>query len=129
MMRSCLIPVFAAAMLAVMHRPVFAGYPMITDLANQQIMVNTSTPVVSFTVSDDTTPASDLSVTYISNQTDLVPQSDDNVIIGGYGSTRTVQVIPLPNKIGLAIITLVVTDNDNESNQDSFEVDVIRPSQ
>lgn len=105
----------------------YAGYPMITDLSNQVINIGEATPVMRFKVTDDKTPAWDLAVSYRSSNRALVPQTDDNIILGGSGSERTVQVTPTPDKAGIAIITIIVTDTDGGSDMDTFQVEVINP--
>lgn len=127
MLKVGLVLAGVVAILAAGHTRAYAGYPMVSDLSNQIINSNDATPVIKFTVSDDRTQASDLVVTYRSSNRDLVPQSDDNIILGGSGSERRVQVVPAPNKSGIAIISIIVTDTDSESNVDTFEVEVIRP--
>ena len=107
----------------------YAGYPMISGITDQEILVNTSTPAIPFYLYDDVTNPSNLVLSYTSNNKDLVPEDDDNIIFGGSGSTRTVRVIPAPNKTGLAIITVIVADSNGDTNQDDFSVEVSRPPQ
>ena len=104
-----------------------AGYPMISNLPNQRIEMNTQTDVMPFNVSDDTTPADDLTLSYTSNAPGLVPADDSHIILGGTGSDRTVQVIPVSDRTGTATIGIIVRDNDGETNTDTFNVEVTRP--
>jgi hypothetical protein len=105
-----------------------AGYPMISGLANQRIEVNQQTDVMKFNVYDDSTSVDDLTFTYTSNLPSLVPANDNHIILGGSGSDRTVQVIPARDQSGTALITIIVRDSDGDTNQDSFEVEVNRPT-
>lgn len=105
-----------------------AGYPMISGLANQRIDVNQQTDVIKFNVYDDSTSVNDLTFTYTSNLPSLVPANDNHIILGGSGSDRTVQVIPARDQTGTALITIIVRDSDGDTNQDSFEVEVNRPT-
>lgn len=109
------------------HRISQAGYPMITDLSNQVINIGMTTPVIHFKITDDKTSPWDLVVTYNSNNTALVPETDDNIILGGTDAERTVQVVPVPDRAGIATITIIVTDTDGDTNQDAFQVEVINP--
>lgn len=118
--------IFVAASIAFMAIS-HAGYPMIGGLSNQEISINGQTDVLHFTVTDDLTPADQLVVTYRSDNPSLVPADDNHIILGGSGSDRTVQVIPLEGASGIVDITIYVKDTDNEMNYDTFEVDVTRP--
>jgi len=122
----CTVTFFIFMMLALIPKMVCAGYPFISDIPNQWIDVNDQTSVITFRISDDTTSPDDLTLSYKSGNTDLVPGSDSNITLGGSGSTRTVQITPASGKWGMAPITIIVTDTDGDSNQDSFEVNVRR---
>lgn len=113
-----------ALIIAFMTSRSHAGYPMISGLANQYIQANSQTPVMPFTVSDDMTPANELSVSASSDTPGLVPSDGAHIILGGSGQNRTVQVIPTPNQVGTATITIRVTDTDDETNEDTFAVEV-----
>lgn len=119
------LAILVAIVMLYMHA--HAGYPMISPIANQYIPINSSTDTLRFSVSDDVTSANDLVLTFSSNNTQVVPNDDDNVILGGRGSDRTVKVIPLPNRSGTATIIITVTDTDGETNTEGFDVEVRRP--
>jgi len=116
-----------AMIIAIVASLAHAGYPMISNLENQRIDVNSRTDVMRFNVYDDETSVDDLTLTYTSNLPSLVPADGDHIILGGSGSDRTVQVIPAPDQTGTALITIIVRDSDGDTNQDSFEVEVISP--
>lgn len=116
----------AALIVAVLAPRSHAGYPMIADLPNQYIQMNDRTGVIRFRVTDDMTPAGQLVVSATSDTPSLVPPDASHIILGGSGGDRTVQVIPARDQSGTATITIVVTDTDGETNQDSFEVEVSR---
>jgi hypothetical protein len=103
-----------------------AGYPMIADLPNQYIQMNGQTGVIPFRVTDDLTPANQLTISSTSDTPSLVPADAEHIILGGSNGNRTVQVIPVKDQAGTATITITVTDTDGETNQDSFEVEVSR---
>jgi len=60
-------------------------------------------------------------------QTYIIPNSDDNIILAGSGSTRTVQVIPVKDKADVGTVIIIVTDTDGKTNNDAFQVEVVRP--
>lgn len=102
-----------------------AGYPMVSDIPNQQIQMNSSTQKIYFNVSDDKTDASDLRVSANSLSPDLV--SDSGIDISGSGSVRMIVVTPNEDRAGMAVIVVRVVDNDNETNTDTFQIDIQRP--
>ena len=102
-----------------------AGYPMVSDIPNQQITMNSSTQKIYFNVSDDTTDASDLQVSANSLSPDLV--SDSGIDISGSGAVRMIVVTPIQDRSGMAVIVVRVTDKDNETNTDTFQIDIQRP--
>ena len=122
------LPVFVAFALS-LFVPVsaMATNPMITSLPNQWISANESTNPVPFTISDNETPSWQMKITYSSNDTDIVPMSEEHITLGGSGADRTVTVTPLPNAYGDVIITIILTDNSGERTQDSFNVSIARP--
>src|SRR6185436_3696495 len=82
--------------------------PSISLIPNQAIMPGASTGPLSFTVTDAETPAEDLVIAGSSSNPALVP--DANILLGGSGSNRSVDVTTVTNQTGTAIITLTVDD-------------------
>jgi alpha-tubulin suppressor-like RCC1 family protein len=82
--------------------------PTITAPSAQIIIQDTNTNVLSFIVNDLESAADSLTVSGISSNTSLVPNS--NISIGGSGSNRTVRVTPAAGQTGTATITLNVSD-------------------
>jgi hypothetical protein len=105
-----------------------ATNPMITSIPDQWISANESTDPVSFTISDNETPAWQMKINYSSNNREIVPMSEENITLGGSGANRTVTVTPLPDAYGSVIITIILTDNSGDRTQDSFNVSIARPS-
>lgn len=105
----------------------YANYPMISPIPNVNIAMNSSTGVIRFRITDDITSPSNLVLSYKSNNTDLVPESNANIVLGGSGSDRTVKVTPVSGKWGVATITVIVTDTDGETNQEWFTIEVAHP--
>lgn len=95
--------------------------PTLTPIANQAIQEDGNTGAIAFTIGDVETPVASLTVTATSNNTTLVPNS--NIVITGTGSNRTIQVTPVGNRFGSAIITVTVGDGEGTTTQ-TFQVDV-----
>ncbi len=103
-----------------------AGYPMISGLRNCVLSPGQSSGTIVFQVTDDKTESDSLALGYSSDNPSLVPADGDHIILGGSGKDRTVLVRPEPGRTGEANITITVTDTDGETNQDSFEVEVVQ---
>ncbi len=101
--------------------------PVISALANQAIPAGGSVGPLGFTVQDAESPAGDLVVTATSSNPALVPNDAANLVLGGSGSDRTIQVIPIAGAQGSALITVNVSDGVNTSFT-TFEVQVGAPS-
>ena len=97
---------------------------MISGIPNQKVSIGQSTGPIPFKLTDDITSPSDLTVSARSNNQTLVPNS--NIDLGGSGANRTVEVTPVDGKWGLATIAVTVTDTDGETNQDTFNVEVVK---
>ncbi|CAN2049964.1 hypothetical protein GMMP1_860011 [Candidatus Magnetomoraceae bacterium gMMP-1] len=93
--------------------------PTISDITDKSTDEDTTISNISFTVSDSDGDA--LTVTGSSSNTDLV--TDENIVISGTGSSRTVAITPAPNEYGTATITIEVTDS-NETVSDTFVLTV-----
>jgi hypothetical protein len=93
--------------------------PVISDIANQNIPINTNTGPLAFTIGDAQTPATNLTLSAASSNTNLVPVA--NIVFGGSGSNRTVTVSTRTNTGGSSIITVTVSDG-NMSTNDTFTV-------
>jgi hypothetical protein len=100
--------------------------PTIGAVAAQTIQENSSTAVVPFVIGDPDTPATSLLLSALSSNPQLVPLS--NVIFGGAGSNRTVQVTPAANQFGSANVSVVVTDTTGNSTSTSFLLTVLSNS-
>ena len=82
--------------------------PIISPIANQVTSENLSAGPVPFTVSDVDNAAASLVVSGSSLNQSLLPNA--NIIFGGSGSNRTVNLLPATNQVGAAAITLTVSD-------------------
>lgn len=90
--------------------------PTLTSIPNQTIAVSFNTNPLTFTVDDSTTPAADLTVTAISNNTALVPNNATALALGGSGAARTLVVTPTTGQTGSALITVTVSDGSRTAS-------------
>jgi hypothetical protein len=84
--------------------------PQIVGLANQTLPQDTSTPVLTFQVSDADSGANAVTVTAISSDQTIIPAA--GIVLGGSGGNRTLQITPAADAIGNATITLRAVDPD-----------------
>jgi hypothetical protein len=82
--------------------------PTIQSVTELALNEDTASAPVQVTIGDVETPARDLVLTARSSNPGLVP--NNNLILGGSGTSRTVTVRPLTNEFGNATITLSVSD-------------------
>jgi len=104
---------------------VFWGFdtpPTITAIADQTIDEDTPSPVLAFTVGDDQTPADSLTISYSSSDQSLI--ADGDILPGGTGQNRTLQLTPRPDSFGTAVISVTVTDQAGQQAQTEFMVTV-----
>jgi hypothetical protein len=100
--------------------------PTITDITNQTTAQNTVTAAIPFTIGDVETPVADLQVAVTSDNPTLVP--NNNIVLGGAGSDRTLTVTPAASQNGTANITVTVTDADGGISSDAFALNVAPPA-
>ena len=96
--------------------------PTISDLTNRLVAVNGNTGPLAFTVSDSQTAASNLVVSAVSSDPNLVPAA--SLVFGGSGTNRTLTVTPAANQSGIVVITVTVTDATGLTASDSFTLTV-----
>jgi hypothetical protein len=97
--------------------------PTISDVANQNIGLNSNTGAIAFTIGDLETAAASLAVTATSNNTTLVPNNIANLVLAGTAANRTINVIPAAGQSGSATITVTVSDGTTTAS-DTFIVNV-----
>jgi outer membrane lipoprotein-sorting protein len=85
--------------------------PTISAIANQTINEDSNTGALAFTVGDAETSPGSLQVSGSSSNQAIVP--DGNIVFGGSGANRTVRVTPLPNRNGVTLISVRVSDGTN----------------
>ncbi len=96
--------------------------PTISNISGKSTDQDVTIGPIAFTINDEDTPVGDLTVTAASSNPNLV--TNDNIILGGSGSNRTVTVTPEPGKHGSASITITVSDGTNQA-QTSFKLTVV----
>jgi hypothetical protein len=84
--------------------------PQITGLTDQALPQDTSTPVLTFQVSDADSGAASIALTALSSDANLLPA--DGIVLGGSGASRTLQITPAAEAIGDAMITIRAADPD-----------------
>jgi uncharacterized repeat protein (TIGR01451 family) len=97
--------------------------PTISNIPDQIIPENTSSLPVPFTIGDVEIAPENLILAKTSSNPTLIP--NENILIGGMGSNRTVAITPASNQIGNAMIAITVTDNQGASRSNTFEVSVV----
>jgi len=86
--------------------------PVISDIADQVTDEDTPSAVIPFTISDLETDADDLEITAWTRELDLY--INENIVLGGSGTNRTVQVTPNPNQFGKGSIVIRVEDGEEK---------------
>jgi hypothetical protein len=82
--------------------------PALANIADRAIDQNTATGPIGFVIGDVETAASSLTLSAGSSNPTLVPIQ--NIVFGGSGSNRTVNVTPVTNQTGTATINITVSD-------------------
>ena len=107
--------------------PVNDGGPTISTIANVTTNEDTPTAAIKFTVTDIDDALVNLNaiiVTATSSNSDLVPNSPSNIVLGGSLGARTIQLKPALDKFGSTTITVTATDSSNVSTTTTFVLTV-----
>ena len=97
--------------------------PMITNIQDIEIDEDTVAGPISFMVLDAETSPDNLIVSCVSSDTQMIPQN--NIVLGGSDSNRTITFKPGKNLSGITTLTLQVTDDVLSSAEASFKVSII----
>lgn len=81
--------------------------PSISTVNNITVIEGTS-PVATFTISDDEVPVNLLTVTAVSSNQAILPNA--NIALSGTGNQRSVKLTPIANQIGTTTISITVND-------------------
>jgi hypothetical protein len=96
--------------------------PQIVGLANQTLPQDTTTPVLTFQVSDADSGPNAVTVTATSSDPTII--SAAGIVLGGSGANRTLQITPVADAIGSAMITIRAVDPDGLAAQQALGVTV-----
>lgn len=88
--------------------------PVISTISHTNTLMGFATPPIAFTIGDPETPAGDLTISGTSANPTLLP--NENIVFGGSDSNRTVTLVPAAGQIGVAPVTLIVSDGTNMAN-------------
>src|SRR5258708_6339779 len=88
--------------------------PVISMIPATNTLMDVGTPPIGFTIGDAETPAANLAVYGTSANPSLLPNA--NIVLGGSDRNRTVALTPAAGQIGVAPITLTVSDGTNTAN-------------
>jgi hypothetical protein len=90
--------------------------PFISELLGTNTLMNTGTPALPFTVGDIESPAESLMLSGSSANPALVPNDTTHIVFGGSGSNRTISLTPAGGQVGVAPMTVTVSDGVNQSS-------------
>ena len=94
--------------------------PTITEIDDQTIKENTSTPALLFTIHDAETEANDLSFTITSNNKLLVPEDNTHLHVTGQGENKALTVTPVKDTVGTSTIRIQISDGEFTSWESFF---------
>lgn len=104
------------------------GPPSISGFVSTNIPANSNTGPIPFLVTDVETPATNLTVTAVSDNPTLVPNNPANLTFSGTDTNRTLTVTPAVSQQGTANIDVVVTDGSGDKATNSFTLKVGSPT-
>jgi hypothetical protein len=99
------------------------GLPTISTLANVTTNEDTPTAAITFTINDVDEALVSLNrviVTATSSNPTLVPNSPNNIVLGGSLGARTIQLKPALDKFGQSTITVTATDSNGGATSKTF---------
>lgn len=96
--------------------------PTISNVADQNTNRNNSINAIPFTIGDQESAASALTVSASSSNTTVIPNA--NLTVTGTGASRSLAIVPATNQIGTSTITVTVTDETGASSSDTFVITV-----
>jgi uncharacterized protein YkwD/D-arabinose 5-phosphate isomerase GutQ len=96
--------------------------PTITNITDKSTPEDTPTSPIAFTIGDLESTAAQVMVSVTSSNAALVP--DQNIVLGGSGSSRTLTITPAANQAGTTTITVTVTDPGGLTAKGTFVLTV-----
>ena len=106
-------------------RPADTTPPTVSEVGPQTTFSGRPISDISFSVGDDVTEEDELGISTTSSNQTLVP--DGNLVLGGTGSIRTLEVTSASGQSGQTTISITVTDEANNTTTRTFVVTVIVP--
>lgn len=107
--------------------------PIISGLSDQSLQINAQNHPIYFTVTDQDTPASSLSLSATSSNTSLIPSPQSSQFSkaqsGESQISCTLTLTPVANKTGTATITLTARDEKGNADTVSFTIRVSYPAE
>jgi hypothetical protein len=100
--------------------PMVNQAPAVSAIANVTSDQDTVVGPIEFGVTDDNTPANQLTVTATGDSASLVPA--DGVLIGGSGAVRSITLTPLEAATGKVNVTVRVSDAQGATTTRGFSV-------
>ncbi len=85
---------------------------------------DTPTGAIAFTIGDLETPANSLTLTAVSSNQAIVANS--GITLGGSGTNRSITLSPVANAFGTTTISISVTDANNSTTIETFDL-VVSP--
>ncbi|KPA12194.1 Cadherin domain protein, partial [Candidatus Magnetomorum sp. HK-1] len=96
--------------------------PILSDISDITTQEDISTANIPFQINDAETLPDNMSVSWNSSNLNLIP--NDHIVLSGTGSTKNIQLDPMPDQFGTTIIALTLTDAGGLSDSTSFTVTV-----
>ncbi len=100
--------------------------PTISAIGSQSIQTNSTLASVPFVIGDPDSVVDSLTLSAYSSYPGLVPVA--NIVFGGTGAERTVQITPAANASGTATIGIIVTDESGNNAVAQFALTVLAGS-
>jgi probable HAF family extracellular repeat protein len=98
--------------------------PTISSIANIVIEENTTSGPIPFILDDADHDEELLQIIVTSDSPSLIPSDASSIVVSGTGANRTIEIIPTPNEVGTAQVTLTVSDPLFGQSQEVFKVRV-----
>jgi uncharacterized repeat protein (TIGR01451 family) len=92
--------------------------PTINDVGNRSLAEDSTGTTIGLIIGDVETPSGSLVLSATSSNLTLLPVG--NITFGGSAGSPTVTVVPAPNQFGTSLVTLIVTDLNGGSTNDTF---------
>ncbi|GAG28491.1 unnamed protein product, partial [marine sediment metagenome] len=98
--------------------------PTLLAPPNQVLLEDTASGPLAILVEDVGTDPNEITVTASSSNTTLIPNTDVNLMLGGSGANRTIDILPAANQHGNSFITITATDPAGNESFVTFSVEV-----